>query len=235
VDRLLTQVQLRQLKAPGSPVSNPNFLQGVESSPLPFGGLPLLKDGDVYFGQSGAILQYIAMKGGLYPSNDPLLSSQAHMIVAGCEDLFQNYWPIKLEMNRYMYHSGTWPLTPGVHDDYTQYPSTYLPAPFDHYTVPRGFRRETLPRWLTYFERLLRQNTNKYSQVTEASSAPAELYFVGKQISYADICVFAHIDAVLTIEPSCLQSFPYLRNHYKFIGNQPRIKSYMESRPKSGL
>jgi len=234
-DRLLTQVQLRKLKAPGSPVSNPNFLNGVESSPLPFGNLPLLKDGDFYLGQSGAILQYVAMKGGLYPIHDPILASQAHMIVAGCEDLFQSYWPIKLDMNRYMFHSGTWPLNPGVHDDYTVYPAAYLPAPFDHYTVPRGFRRETLPRWLTYFERLLRANTRKYSSLPLSSLAPSELYFVGSKLSYADICVFAHIDAILTIEPKCLLPFSFLQAHYNFISNLPHIKQYLQTRPISGL
>lgn len=226
-DRLLTQWQLRKLKAAGSPISNPDFLSSQLASPLPFGGLPLLKDGDLNFAQTGAILQYIAQKGGkgLYPS-DITAAARAHMLVAGAEDLFQNYWPIKLDQNRYQYHSGSFPLTPGTHQDYQAHPANQLKSPFDLYTVPRSFRRETLPRWLTFFEALLVQNQK---------SNPTSPFFLGSERTYVDIVLFAHIDAVLTIEPECLKTFPALKKNYETVKELKNIKKYLSKRPASSL
>lgn len=221
-DRLLTQWQLRKLKAVGSPISNPNFLAAQQASPLPFGGLPLLRKGDLFLGQTTAILQYIAEEGKLWPET-PAQRARAQMIVAGAEDLFQQYWPIKLDQSRYMYHSGSFPLTPGTNADYVASPSVHLKGPFDQYSVPRSFRRETLPRWLTFFESLL------------STSEGGSEYFVGGKLSYADIIVYAHLQACQTIEKDCLQNFPLLAAHYQRIGARPKIKAYVEARPQSGL
>jgi glutathione S-transferase len=231
-DRLLTQWSLRALKAAGSPISNPDFLKSQISSPLPFGSLPLLKDGDFHLSQTSAILQYLAMKGdlqyegnGLWPSNF-VDQAKVQQCIAGCEDLFQLYWPIKLDQNRYVYHSGSFPLTPGVSQDFVKFPSTYLPAPFSHYSVPRAFRREGLPRWLTYFEALIRRNQ---------SQNPNSPYLVGSSRTYADISLFNALDAVQSIDSECLTPFAALAKLYETIKNRPNIAKYLKNRPVSGL
>jgi hypothetical protein len=101
VDRLLSQWQLRKLKAAGSPISNQDFLSAQTNSPLPFGSLPMLrrrKDG-LILGQTIAILQYIAEEGGLMPKTAKS-KARAMMLIAGGDDLFQNYWPIQLDKNK---------------------------------------------------------------------------------------------------------------------------------------
>lgn len=208
---------------PGSPISNADFLSAQRASPLPFGGLPLLrrKEGDVNLAQTPAILQFVAESGGLMPA-DALGRARAQMIVAGCEDLFQNYWPIKQDQNRYLYHSGSFPLTPGTHADFVAAPATHLKTPFEAYTVPKSFRREALPRWLTYFENLLGDKRGGD-------------YFVDNKFSYVDVVVFAHLQACTTIEPECLKPFPLLSAHLERIQNRPRIAAYLQKRPASGL
>ncbi len=231
-DRLLTQWSLRALKAAGSPISNPDFIKSQLESPLPFGSLPLLKDNDLHLSQTPAILQYLAMKGdkefnagGLWPAT-LVDQARAQQIIAGCEDLFQNYWPIKLDQNRYVYHSGAFPLTPGVSQDFIKFPSTYLPMPFANYSVPRSFRREALPRWLSYFEALIRKNQQTH---------PNSPYIVGSSRSYADLSLFNGLDAVQTIDSECLEPFPALAKLYETIKNRPNIAKYLKSRPDSGL
>lgn len=225
VDRLLSQWQLRKLKAAGSPISNPDFTAAQRASPLPFGGLPLLrrKQGDITLGQTPAILQLLAEEGKLMPAT-ALGRARAQMLIAGTEDLFQAYWPIKLDQNKYEYHSGSFPLTPGTNDGYVSSPATYLKAPFDAYTVPKGFRRETLPRWLTFFEVLLSSPESKGAE-----------YFIDGKLSYVDVVVFAHMQAVRSIEPECLQPFPKLLAHFKRMESRPRIAAYLAKRPASGL
>jgi len=226
VDRSLTQWQLRKLKAAGSPTSNPSFLQAQLSSPLPFGGLPLLRgEGGINLGQTSAILQYVAELGKLMPST-PAGRARAQMIVAGAEDLFQAYWPIKLDQNRYHYHSGAFPLTPGTNEDYLSQPASHLPKPFSEYSVPRSFRREVLPRWLTYFEAQL--NNSK-------GAGPGGDFFVENTLSYCDIVVVAHLQAVQTIEPRCLDSFPKLQALQRKVESLNEIQEYLKKRPESGL
>lgn len=228
MDRLLTQWQLRKLKAAGSPISNPNFLSAQLASPLPFGGLPLLKRGDeLLLGQTSAILQYIAEKGGLIPSSAEGRAA-AQMIVAGAEDLFAVYWPIKLDQNKYLYHSGSFPLTPGTNENYVAAPSVHLKAPYEQYSVPRNFRRGDLPRWLTFFEAILNKNQKR-------GGVGAGDFFVENKLSYADIVVFAHIQACVGIEKECLQPFPLLTAHYQRIGSREKIAAYLAKRPESGL
>lgn len=231
-DRLLTQWQLRKLKATGSPISNINFLDAQRNSPLPFGGLPLLKKGrEIFLGQTPAIIQYISEVGeGLLPKKDkwgPVERARAQMLVAGTEDLFQTYWPIKLDQNKYLYHSGSFPLTPGTNANYIAAPSNYLPDPFQQYSVPRNFRRNDLPRWLTYFEILLEKNQTIYS--------PNSLYFLTSEFTYIDLIIFAHLQACVSIEPQCLNSFTRLKKHYQLMEQRPKLKKYLETRPDSGL
>ena len=60
-------------------------------------------------------------------------------------------------------------------------------------------------------------------------------YLVGSSRTYADVVLFAHINAVVSIEPECLQPFPLLKAHYQRIGERPKIAEYMKKRPNSGL
>lgn len=232
VDRLLSQWQLRKLKAAGSPLSNPDFLNSQIASPLPFGSLPMMrrrKDGLV-LSQTIAILQFIAEEGGLLPTS-ARSKARAQMLVAGGDDLFSHYWPIQLDKNKYHYHSGAFPLTPTNHADYVQAPATHLAAPFDAYTVPKAFRRETLPRWLTYFEALLQ----KGDALPGAAQKSKGEYFVDDRLTYVDLVLFAHFDACRSIEPECLKPFPLLAAHYERIAAREKIKAYLEKRPPSGL
>jgi len=60
----------------------------------PFGQIPVLKHGDLTFGQGGAINRYCARLAGLYP-DDPVEASKCDMIMEECMDIFSALFKCK--------------------------------------------------------------------------------------------------------------------------------------------
>jgi glutathione S-transferase len=60
-------------------------------------------------------------------------------------------------------------------------------------------------------------------------------YLLGSSRTYADLVLFAHLNAIHTIEPDCLVPFPLLKAHYSRIATRPKIQAYINKRPQSGL
>jgi len=148
------------------------------------------------------------------------------MVTAGVEDFFQKYWPEKIEQNKYLYPSFVVQPTPGNHDNYKTATPNFLPPPFNYFSPSRGFKRKVMPRWLSFFEALLKDN----SKMTTSST-----YFVGDKLTYADISVFDALDTVLSLQPDALDTYPRLKGFLQRMEQRPRISQYINSRPRSGL
>jgi glutathione S-transferase len=58
---------------------------------------------------------------------------------------------------------------------------------------------------------------------------------VGSSLTYADIVLFSHLDAILTIDEEALQVFPLLNALYERIKSREKISTYLKNRPESGL
>merc|ERR1711879_434304 len=163
-EELLTKASLRTLKAKGSPISNPSFQIDHEKTLFPFGNIPLLVEADLHLAQTTAIMQYIGMKNGLAPK-EAKPAALCTMISAACGDFFELYWPEKIAQNKYLYPSFAVAPTPGNHREFTSSVPNYLPPAFGDFSASKGFRRVSLPTWLTYFEALRKRTMASISSV----------------------------------------------------------------------
>jgi len=82
------------------------------------------------------------------------------------------------------------------------------------------FEKEILPKWLGYFENLLKKNDSNG-------------FFVGHNITYADIVFFNAIDNTVRLYPHATDSFPLVKAHYAQIGSRPNIAKWVKSRPET--
>lgn len=66
----------------------------------------------------------------------------------------------------------------------------------------------------------------KYAKVLEnwLQNGP---YFGGKQPYYSDFGLLHIIDSSITVEPTCVSTFPVLNEWYKIMMNDPKVKDYM--------
>ncbi|SOV82760.1 glutathione S-transferase [Plasmodium reichenowi] len=87
------------------------------------------------------------------------------------------------------------------------------------------FLNEDLPKWSGYFEKLLKKN--------HTNNNNGKYYFVGNNLTYADLAVFNLYDDIETKYPSSLKNFPLLKAHNEFISNLPNIKNYITNRKES--
>ena len=168
--------------------------------------------------QSQAIIRYLARKTALYGAN-PREASMCDMIADGAED-------VRNRINNAFWN----PLNPSAKDDQAAYVA------------------ETLPRWLSYFDRILRKNNNNSNSATPPASSSSSqaaaaaaaasacndgLFFVGDRLTYVDFVVFDLLDYNLDVDPSCLDSFPLLSVFHSRIAARPRIAAYLRSDRRS--
>lgn len=81
------------------------------------------------------------------------------------------------------------------------------------------FLNEEIPKWSGYFEKLLEKNNKKF--------------FVGNELTYADLAIFNLYDDIESKYPNILKNFPLLKAHTEFISNIPNIKNYITNRKES--
>lgn len=102
------------------------------SGELPFGQVPVLKVGDTFIAQTGAIARYCGRLAGLYPQ-DALMQAQVDQVIDAISD-------ITLHIGR----------------------SMRISDPDEKLTARALLAKETLPLWLGFLERLLDKNNNGY-------------------------------------------------------------------------
>jgi len=73
------------------------------------------------------------------------------------------------------------------------------------------------PKWLGYFENLLKKNTTGSG------------YFVGTKLSYADIFVAYYIEEIKSLNVIDFAAYPLLSAHFTHVYSRPAIAAYVNS------
>eukprot|EP01066_Platyproteum_vivax_P002191 Platyproteum_vivax@DN12681_c0_g1_i1.p1 len=81
------------------------------------------------------------------------------------------------------------------------------------------FKNELLPTWASYFERLLRKNGGEW--------------FVGNDLSYADLAVYDMVSALSLRLPGAFAKNELLQNHTAQIEKLPKISKWLNQRPEN--
>ncbi|KAL8596712.1 hypothetical protein ACOMHN_045637 [Nucella lapillus] len=81
---------------------------------------------------------------------------------------------------------------------------------------------EVFPRYLAYFEAMLKENGDKG-------------YFVGPSVTMADMYLYDFLETMLGISPNALKTFPLVQKLHSNVQNAPVLKDYLAGRPKSAI
>ena len=128
---------------------------------------PFLKDGDVVIGQTAAILLYLGDRHGLAP-RDEAQRLWTHQIQLTIADLVGEAHDTHHPLSGELYYED-------------QKPEALRRA--------RHFREERIPKFLDWFEAILRRNPD------------GDKHLVGKAISYADLSLFQIVEGLLYAFP----------------------------------
>ncbi|KAH9508175.1 Glutathione S-transferase 3 [Bulinus truncatus] len=80
-------------------------------------------------------------------------------------------------------------------------------------------KEDDAPRYLSYFEKLLRENGSGY--------------FVTSSMTLADICVYELIDSIIKRGVINLQQFPLVQGLIQLVENNNNIKNYLDTRKQT--
>eukprot|EP01115_Flamella_aegyptia_P005627 TRINITY_DN2352_c0_g1_i1.p1 TRINITY_DN2352_c0_g1~~TRINITY_DN2352_c0_g1_i1.p1 ORF type:complete len:197 (+),score=77.92 TRINITY_DN2352_c0_g1_i1:69-659(+) len=81
------------------------------------------------------------------------------------------------------------------------------------------FQKETLPKWLNYLEKQLKDNGPEY--------------FVGNSFTYADVIVYLSSAFLVNTYAGCLDSYPLLKAHHDRVAARPKIAEWIKKRPQT--
>lgn len=154
----------------------------------PFGSLPVLYADGEMLGSDYAICVYIARQYGL-EGRDAREATKCATIVTGIASLFASVRRAK-------------PQSLAPDEDVSE-----------RLSETRDLR-EKVPRYLRYFEKLLKENGPEY--------------FVGKQLTWADLAVAFSIQQLLQRFQGALDSQALLRAHYERVSALPAVKAFLE-------
>jgi glutathione S-transferase len=160
---------------------------------------PFLKDGDFVVGQTTAILQYLA----------PTLK-----LVARSEQA--RTWTLQIQLT--------------IGDVVTEAHDTHHPIATSLYYEDQkpealrraqDFRANRMPKFMKWFERILKQN-------------PAgDRYLVGNRLSYADLSLFQLVEGLRYAFPTAadrvLSGTPLVAALHRRVAAQPRVAAYLRS------
>ncbi|HLW91277.1 MAG TPA: glutathione S-transferase [Roseiarcus sp.] len=174
------------------------ILDGASGPRIPFAP-PFLKDGDLIIGHVANILMYLGPKLGLAP-NDEALRFVANGLQLSITDIVAE-----------------------VHD-------THHPIAMDLYYEDQvdaakarsaSFIKHRMPKYLSYFERVLKQNPK------------GEAHAVGGSLTYVDLSLFQLIEGLHYAFPRAMKTFgrkyPALANLRRAVAERPRIVRYLAS------
>jgi glutathione S-transferase len=174
------------------------FLDRDDISYPPFAA-PFLKDGDVLIGQTAAILLYLGDRHGLAPRDD-VKRLWVHQIQLTIADLVGEA------------HDTHHPLSGDLYYE-DQKPEALRRAKY--------FRKERIPKFLGWFERILARNPEGAGQL------------VGSAVTYADLSLFQIVEGLAYAFPRRMQQIlgkvPRLAALHQAIAQRPRIRAYLNS------
>jgi glutathione S-transferase len=160
---------------------------------------PFLVDGDVIIGQTAAILLYLGDRHGLAPKavKARLWTHQLQLTIADVvAEAHDTHHPISVDLY-------------------------YEDQKHEALRRAKSFRKQRIPKFLTWFEAVLARNPK----------GPAHL--VGGSLSYADLSLFQLIEGLNYAFPRAMKHIlpatPHIAAHRSTISERPRIKTYLAS------
>ncbi|MBE7247513.1 MAG: glutathione S-transferase, partial [Actinomycetospora chiangmaiensis] len=166
-------------------------------NPRPPFAPPFLRDGDLVIGQSAAILLHLGPRLGLAGASeaDRIWTHQLQLTIADAVDeVHDTHHPLGVDL---------------FYAD--QKPEALRRA--------AGFRKSRMPKFLSYFERVL------------AANSGARL--VGTDLTYADLSLFQLVAGLRYAFPkataAALQAAPHVERLHDTIARHPRIAAYLGS------
>jgi glutathione S-transferase len=160
---------------------------------------PVLRDGDLLIAQTAAILLYLGDRHGLSPRNTR-----------------QRLWIHQIQLT-------ICDIVSEVHDTHHQisagsYYGDQRPEAKRRAAV---FRKERLPKFLDWFERILEQNPH------------GQTLLIYRKVTYADLSLFQLVEGLWYAFPRAMQmrhgAYPRLTALQGLIREQPRIRAYLDS------
>lgn len=161
----------------------------------PFESLPVLEVDGVQLSQGIAIATYLAKECGLYAS-DNIERLQIDQIQQLREDLFTE------ELKTY-----------------------FQEDPVKKAKLTANMRENVYPRFLTYFDKLIRQNRSQNGSD----------FVVGRTLTLADIVIFEGTQTISQKEPEILDKFPEIMALRKLVEETDGIRQYLATRKLSDL
>ncbi|MBP1884380.1 glutathione S-transferase [Sinorhizobium mexicanum] len=184
------------------------LLMDGEGANIPFAP-PFLKDGDLLIPHVANILFYLGPKIGLAPEEEGL-----RFVANGLQLTITDF-------------------VAEIHD-------THHPIGVSLYyedQKPEALRRssdflsERLPKFLGYFERVLRQNPK--GQNPKAQNPKGRGHIVGDRLSYVDLSLFQLVEGLRYAFPKAMRSYeasiPGLIALHDAVAERPNIRSYLAS------
>ncbi|KAK3784174.1 hypothetical protein RRG08_001483 [Elysia crispata] len=157
----------------------------------PFGQLPVLEVDGQMIGQSGAIDKFLAREFGLYGKTN-MESCQIDQIVC----LINDYLSAVIK-------------------------AMYEKDEAKKAELTKNLKEEQIPKYLGFFENLLKKNGSGY--------------FVGRDVTLADINVYNVTWSIVKDAPAALDSYPLLKEHHQKVGSIPQIKAYVDARKPTDI
>jgi len=175
-----------------------DLMRGEGTSHIPFAP-PFLRDGDTIVSHTAAILLYLGGRIGLAPSDERgrLWTHQIQLTITDIvQEVYNSHHPIDEDK---WFHEQR------------------------HEAIARAtvFRRDRMPKFLGWFERILQAN-------------PAGVdYLVGDSVSYADLSLFQLVEGLRFAFPlACeleLAALPRVTSLHNAVAERSRLKAYLAS------
>jgi glutathione S-transferase len=174
------------------------LMRGEDTSHIPFAP-PFLRDGDVVISHTAAILLYLGGRIGLAPTDEDgrLWTHQIQLTITDIvKEVYNSHHPIDEDK--------------------------WFSEQKDEAIARAGvFRRDRMPKFLGWFERIL-----------EANLAGAD-HLVGGSVTYADLSLFQLVEGLQLAFPLAsereLAKLPRVMALHKAVGKRPRLKAYLAS------
>ncbi|MBI2361476.1 MAG: glutathione S-transferase [Deltaproteobacteria bacterium] len=174
------------------------FLEGRSVDHPPFAP-PFLKAGGLVIGQTANILFFLGSRLGLVPKNEAsrLWAHQLQLTIAD--------WVAEV-------HDTHHPISGGLY---------YEEQKREAKRRAKDFREERLPKFLDYFEQVLRRSPKRNG------------YLVGKAVSYVDLSIFQMMEGLRYAFPRAMarleRTHPRLVALRDRVSTRPRIAAYLSS------
>ena len=174
------------------------LMNGNGTATIPFAP-PFLRDGTVTIGQTAAVLLYLGHRIGLAPADEAgrLWTHQIQMTIADIvKEVYISHHPI--DEDKWFHEQKQ-----------------------EAIERSRVFRKDRIPKYLNWFERVLTAN-------------PAgDGHLVGGSVTYADLSLFQLVEGLRYAFPRAskrlLAKLPLVTALHASVGRRPRLKAYLES------